>query len=175
MPPLAPTVLRQCSACFTSAKLGALESSSQPAMLAPPSSAGCSCGAASAWPAWTAASLAALYPTQTWDLGRADGSRCTLPALVEAARKCDAPAGGSHASSTDADVVDDPSAEPAQYSATSMDEPLYVFDADFADAAPALAAAYAAAVPAGFPAEDGHLAHLTTSRALRRPWRWRAS
>jgi hypothetical protein len=145
-----PVLLRQCSACFTSAKLAALESASQPSMLAAPSATGCACGGApSVWPAWTAESLAALYPSLSWDLGRADGSRCTLPALVGAA---------SAAATCDA-------------SAPPSDEPLYIFDAEFAETAPALAT-YAGAVPAGFPAEDGHLAHLTTSRALRRPWRW---
>ena len=147
--PLLPVKL--CVGCFAEASLEALEAASQPALLLPPAAAGCACGrTAAAWPTWTPASLAAELPTVQWDLGRADGARCTLARLLAQA----------------------PPAAAAAAAAASEAEPLYIFDADFGETAPSLAAAYAGCAPAAFPAEDGHLCALSTVRALRRPWRW---
>jgi len=148
---------RLCRSCFSERDLDVLEAADggagQPALLVPPPLA-CGCSPPSrVWPAWTPQGLAHAFPTHAWDLGREDGARATLPELLSRAAAAAAAAGAE-------------------------EEPLYIFDADFCEAAPTLAAAYAGCAPAAFPLEDGHLAALVdasspaSARALRRPWRW---
>ena len=155
---------RLCSACTTPSDLAALEAASKPAILVSPDNADCLCGkSVPNWPSWTAANLAVAYPTLLWDQGKPNGARTTIGDVLTS---IDA---SFVAASVSSDArVDKTSA----YGSCPDVEPLYIFDADFGEAAPELASAYEPAVPLAFPSEDGYLMHLSSMRALRRPWRW---